>query len=253
MAHAQQRRFIANLRSALGTPYVWGGTSLQNGVDCSGLVWAAARAAGIHGIPRVSQDQFHYGQAVSMGALRPGDLIFSQWGSEQGAGHVSVYLGGGKIIEAYKTGAPVTIHDLSVLNGHVLGARRILRNPAGGAALTRDFPNAGQVDAQTQATHGQALQQSQNLARRAAALAALQPYRPNLPDRSLQPTAQQNVQQFLQAHQPKPNAGLQALQALAPAPQNPYTQALTPQLQQQTAQGSLDALHQRLLKLGGSP
>jgi len=236
--HGKQTRFIHDLRSALGTPYQWGGTSLQNGVDCSGLIYTAARLAGIKGVPRTSQQQYATGRPVGMGQLRPGDLVFSNWGNEQGAGHVSVYIGNGKIIEAARPGTPVSIKPLSVLNGHVLGARRILANPAGHVVKAADFPGGG--------GQGQG-----NVA--AAALAAYHPYNPVLPDRSATPTAQQNVNQFLLAHQPKPNAGLQALQNLSPAQQNPYQQALTPQLQQQTAQTGLEDLHQRLLKPRGLP
>lgn len=233
LQHAKQRRFIQDLRSALGTPYVWGGTSLQNGVDCSGLVQAAARLAGIKGVPRTSQEQFQFGRPVGMGNLKPGDLVFSNWGSEQGAGHVSVYLGNGKIIEAASAGHPVSIKSIDVLHGHILGARRILANPAGHVVRANQFP-------------GEPGQQQGNSA--AAALAAIRPYNPQLPDRSQTPTAQQNVQGYFASHAAKPNAGLQALQSLAPQPANPYQQALTPQLRQQVAQQGLDELHQRLLK-----
>lgn len=208
--HLRQTRFIHQLRSALGTPYVWGGTSLQNGVDCSGLVQAAAQAAGIKGVPRTSQQQFHIGSPVKLSGLRPGDLVFSQWGNEQGAGHVSVYIGNGKIIEAAGRGIPVRIASMSVLQGHILGARRILANP-------------GQT---VQNSSGFAQKQEQFFAQNAgAALAGLQATSlkqiklPSLPTQ----TPGQTLARIQTAQLPKVNPGLQALQQQAnPQQANPY-------------------------------
>jgi cell wall-associated NlpC family hydrolase len=219
--HIPQQRFIHSLRSALGTPYEWGGTSLQNGVDCSGLIWAAARQAGIKGVPRTSQQQFHVGHPVQMNGLRPGDLVFSQWGSEQGAGHVSIYIGNGKIIEAARPGTNVSIKPLSVLQGHILGARRILANPGQTVANVSGF---------AQQQEGFFNQQ-----RQAAALSLLQsssqPIKPAAP----LVTPQQTIQKFIQAHQPKQPA----------APTTPFLQPITPQPADYAAQ--LDTIHQKLL------
>lgn len=127
--------------SARGTPYVWGGTSLRSGVDCSGLVYTAARNAGIRNVPRTSQEQFRVGTPVGIHQLRPGDLVFSHWGSEQGAGHVSIYVGNGKIIEAASAGHPVSVKSISVLDGHILGARRLL--PGAGVGGPGMVANSG--------------------------------------------------------------------------------------------------------------
>ncbi len=101
------RRAIAFARAQIGTPYVWGGDGpSEGGFDCSGLTRAAYRSAGIT-IPRVAQDQFNAGPRVRRGArLLPGDLLF--FGpSPREITHVTLYIGGGKSIEAPYTGSHV--------------------------------------------------------------------------------------------------------------------------------------------------
>src|SRR6185437_7004130 len=80
--------FLALARRALGTPYVWGGHA-PGGFDCSGLVYWSARAAGIKGMPRTSEQQWGFVNRISESQLRPGDLVFEQWPGDQAApGHV---------------------------------------------------------------------------------------------------------------------------------------------------------------------
>ena len=93
----------------LGTPYLWGGTG-TGGFDCSGLVQAAYRGAGVS-LPRVAQDQFDAGPAVPDGAgVAPGDLVFFGTGPA-GVDHVGLYVGGGEMIDAPHTGALVRFDD----------------------------------------------------------------------------------------------------------------------------------------------
>lgn len=103
---------------ALGLPYVWGGGGALGptggGFDCSGLTqWAIARASGGRVIlPRTTYDQIHAGTAVPLGALAPGDLVFSNWSSPGVPEHVAIYIGNGQVIEAPQQGVPVHISGL---------------------------------------------------------------------------------------------------------------------------------------------
>lgn len=104
----------------IGTPYVWGGTSLKNGVDCSGFTQAVFAKFGIT-IPRISNQQGSGGQAVGRKDLRPGDLVFWDNSSRNnGADHVGIYIGGGKFIAAPRPGGHV---EISNLYGNYFGRR----------------------------------------------------------------------------------------------------------------------------------
>lgn len=80
----------------LGNPYVWGGTSLTNGTDCSGFVMRIYQHFG-YSLPRTSTAQAGATKTVSSGDVRPGDLFF--YGSG-GVSHVAMYIGNGQIIHA---------------------------------------------------------------------------------------------------------------------------------------------------------
>ncbi|MET9501237.1 NlpC/P60 family protein [Streptomyces sp. NPDC006622] len=89
--------------SKLGSPYVWGATG-PNAFDCSGLVQAAYRSAGIS-LPRTTYAQIDAGRRVSRSELRPGDLVFFY----SGITHVGIYVGGGNMIHAPNPSAPVRV------------------------------------------------------------------------------------------------------------------------------------------------
>lgn len=96
--------------SLIGTPYVWGGTSAQ-GIDCSGLVYYAFKAAGYNMERYRAVDYGHMGTAVAAEDGRPGDVVyFDNPGSD--TDHVGIYLGDGKFIEAPQPGGHVEISDL---------------------------------------------------------------------------------------------------------------------------------------------
>ena len=82
----------------LGNPYVWGGTSLTHGADCSGFVQTLYSMFG-YKIPRVADAQSRYGTQIPISDAAPGDLIF--FASNGYVYHVALYAGDGMTIEAY--------------------------------------------------------------------------------------------------------------------------------------------------------
>lgn len=91
----------------LGNAYVWGGTSLTKGTDCSGFTMGIYRKFGI-GLPRNSRAQASTGTKVTVSELRPGDLVF--YGKGSYINHVAMYIGGGQVIHASskKTGIKIS-------------------------------------------------------------------------------------------------------------------------------------------------
>ena len=82
----------------VGNPYVWGGTSLTKGVDCSGFTMQVMKQFGVS-LPHYSGSQAKMGKAVTSGNMRPGDLIFYA-GSGGQVNHVAIYIGNGQVVHA---------------------------------------------------------------------------------------------------------------------------------------------------------
>jgi cell wall-associated NlpC family hydrolase len=99
----------------LGVPYVYGGSS-PSGFDCSGLVMYVYAQLGIS-LPHYTVAQWNATEPISSPA--PGDLVFFN-----GLGHVGIYLGGGRFIDAPHTGSVVRIDSMSGFGGYD-GARRV--------------------------------------------------------------------------------------------------------------------------------
>ncbi len=76
----------------VGNPYVWGGTSLTGGADCSGFTQSVYAQFG-YSLPRTSYEQQNWGTEVSYADAQPGDLICY-------GGHVAIYMGNGQIVHA---------------------------------------------------------------------------------------------------------------------------------------------------------
>lgn len=91
----------------VGNPYVWGGTSLTNGADCSGFTQSVFGDNGIS-IPRTSGAQGGSGREVALGDIQPGDLLFYSNGSS--INHVAIYIGNGQVVHASteKTGIKIS-------------------------------------------------------------------------------------------------------------------------------------------------
>ena len=91
----------------LGNPYVWGGTSLTKGADCSGFVLSVYRKYGVS-LPHSSRAQANCGTKITLAEAQPGDLVF--YGNGQTINHVAIYIGGGQVIHASnpKTGIRIS-------------------------------------------------------------------------------------------------------------------------------------------------
>lgn len=101
--NARAAQAVAYARQKLGSPYVWGATG-PDAFDCSGLVLAAYRSAGVS-LPRTTYAQFDAGRRVSRSELLPGDLVFFY----SGISHVGLYIGNGQMIHAPNPSAPVRV------------------------------------------------------------------------------------------------------------------------------------------------
>lgn len=92
----------------VGNPYVWGGTSLTNGADCSGFTQSVFANFGIS-IPRTAAAQSGSGTPVDLGSIQAGDLLFYSGGS--GIGHVTIYMGNGQVVHASNSNTGIIISD----------------------------------------------------------------------------------------------------------------------------------------------
>ncbi|MFJ9813908.1 NlpC/P60 family protein [Streptomyces sp. NPDC101151] len=102
----------------LGSPYVWGATG-PDAFDCSGLVQAAYRSAGIS-LPRTTYAQINAGRRVTRSELQPGDLVFFY----SGISHVGIYVGNGQMIHAPNPSAPVRLAPIDQMP--FAGATRVV-------------------------------------------------------------------------------------------------------------------------------
>ncbi len=103
---------VKTARRFIGIPYRWGGTTAENGFDCSGLTMVCYRLNGLN-LPRVSRNQFKAGRWVPKAKLQPGDLVFFATKGGKRITHVGMYIGGGNFIHAPRTGKDVRIEKMS--------------------------------------------------------------------------------------------------------------------------------------------
>ena len=101
----------------VGNPYVWGGTSLTNGADCSGFIMSVYAKFGVS-LPHSSGAMAGCGRAVSYSEAMPGDIICY-------AGHVAIYMGGGQIVHASNAKDGIKISG-NAANRPIVAVRRVL-------------------------------------------------------------------------------------------------------------------------------
>ncbi|MBF4992538.1 C40 family peptidase [Arthrobacter gandavensis] len=139
---ATNEALMGSVEKYLGLPYIWGGNDPAVGLDCSSFVQNVFKDLG-HTLPRVTWDQMNAGTKVdSMAQAQPGDLLFTHDG-----GHVSIYLGNGKVVDAPQPGKTIQIRDAWETDANITTIRRILpaesaasvpgaASPAAAAAIT---------------------------------------------------------------------------------------------------------------------
>ncbi|MDQ0502926.1 murein DD-endopeptidase [Pseudomonas marginalis] len=118
---------IDRAHALLGTPYKWGGTSAEQGFDCSSfLVYLFKTEANIH-IPRTTAAMHRSTAAtVKRSELKPGDAVFFKGNGRGQVSHVGLYIGEGKFIHSPRTGKNVRIDSLgnNYWNKNYTGAKR---------------------------------------------------------------------------------------------------------------------------------
>lgn len=96
-AGSTRMSMVAYAKQFLGNRYVYGGTSLTNGIDCSGFTMRIYQHFG-YSLPRTSAAQASYTKTISASEAQPGDLFF--YGNGSSVSHVAMYIGGGQVIHA---------------------------------------------------------------------------------------------------------------------------------------------------------
>ncbi|WP_405183681.1 C40 family peptidase (plasmid) [Nocardia sp. NBC_01377] len=115
--HSPAAKALDAARSKVGAQYSWGAAGPVS-FDCSGLVQWAFRQAGVE-LPRTSFEQSHVGAPVAFQNLQPGDIVITN-----GGGHVGIYAGDGKLLNAVQSGTPVSYTHLDA--DDVVTARRVV-------------------------------------------------------------------------------------------------------------------------------
>ncbi|WP_125980967.1 C40 family peptidase [Loigolactobacillus iwatensis] len=104
------QKVVAAAKSQIGVPYVWGGVTPGQGLDCSGLTAYAYSQAGVQ-LNHYTVSQESAGQQVALNQMQPGDLVF--WGGVGATYHVGIYIGNNQYVAAPQPGQSVEIETIS--------------------------------------------------------------------------------------------------------------------------------------------
>ena len=110
MTSSKRQGIIEYAQRFVGGRYVFGGTSLTRGIDCSAFVQQIYAKYGIE-LPRTSKTQSKCGRGISWSQIQPGDLLFYGRSGVSGVGHVAIYIGNGKIVHAASERLGITISN----------------------------------------------------------------------------------------------------------------------------------------------
>lgn len=144
LTSVRERSESTQLRNAIvkyaqqfvGNPYVWGGTSLTHGADCSGFVQSIYKQFG-YSLPRTAAEQAQVGTKISIDSAEPGDLIF--YARNGYIYHVVMYIGDGKTVEAMSTKIGIT--NSTVNTGSAVWACRIIEDSSAAEKTDIDEEN----------------------------------------------------------------------------------------------------------------
>lgn len=110
MTSTKRQNVVNYALQFVGNPYVYGGTSLTNGTDCSGFTMRVYEHFGYY-IPRVASAQMNALSSVDLSAIQPGDLLFYR-GSDGDIGHVTMYIGGGQVVHASNSRTGIIVSNV---------------------------------------------------------------------------------------------------------------------------------------------
>lgn len=110
MTSTKRQEIVNYALQFVGNPYVYGGTSLTNGTDCSGFTMSVYAHFG-YGLPRTAAAQQQGLASVSLDSLQPGDLLFYK-DSGGSIGHVTMYIGGGQVVHASSSTTGIIISNI---------------------------------------------------------------------------------------------------------------------------------------------
>lgn len=110
MTSTKRQEVVNYALQFVGNPYVYGGTSLTKGTDCSGFTMSVYAHFG-YGIPRTAAAQQQGLASVSLDSIQPGDLLFYK-GKGGSIGHVTMYIGGGQVVHASSPSTGIIISNI---------------------------------------------------------------------------------------------------------------------------------------------